>query len=170
MGAHDQGADAVQGRWLTIPRTLTFIFNSGDVLLMKRAAHKRVFPNRYNGVGGHIERDEDPYTSARRELREETGLDVPLMLRAVHQIDTGVSSGIMLFVFTGESSTREVASDDREGTLHWVSLASLDQYDLVEDIALMLPRITAAHAPLFAHVSYDAHDTIVMRYAQDNRA
>ena len=73
MGSEEQGADVIKGRWLTIPRTLCFVFNGDDLLLMRRAAHKRVFPNRYNGVGGHIERDEDPYTSAKREILEETG-------------------------------------------------------------------------------------------------
>ncbi|MGV2434622.1 MAG UNVERIFIED_CONTAM: hypothetical protein LVT10_06835 [Anaerolineae bacterium] len=38
MSQQDQGADATQGRWLVIPRTLCFSFFHGDrVLLMKRA-------------------------------------------------------------------------------------------------------------------------------------
>ena len=55
MSASEQGADATAGRWLTIPRTLCFVMNGSDVLLMKRSPHKKIFPNRYNGVGGHIE-------------------------------------------------------------------------------------------------------------------
>ncbi len=121
MGAQEQGANAVENRWLTIPRTLCFVLNGDDVLLMKRAAHKRVFPNRYNGVGGHIERDEDPLTSARREIKEETGLDVrDVRLRAVYNIDAGEATGIMLFVFTAVSDRRDVCAN-REGTLHWVA-------------------------------------------------
>src|SRR4030095_8613577 len=91
MGANQQGANATQGRWLTIPRTLCFVTNGDDVLLMRRAPHKRVFPNQYNGVGGHIERDEDVYASAKREILEETGLQVDnLRLRAIYNIDAGV--------------------------------------------------------------------------------
>lgn len=82
MGSKDQGTDT--SRWKVIPRTLCFITNGADVLLMKRAMHKRAFPGRYNGIGGHIERDEDPFTSARREIREETGLAVDdLRLRGI---------------------------------------------------------------------------------------
>jgi len=62
MGAKDQGADATAGRWLVIPRTLCFVTHGDDVLLLKRAGHKRVYPGLYNGVGGHLERDEDPLT------------------------------------------------------------------------------------------------------------
>lgn len=170
MGANEQGANATAGRWLTVPRTLCFIQNSDDILLMKRAPHKRIFPNRYNGVGGHIERDEDPYSSARREIFEETGLDVQdLRLCAVYNIDAGEASGIMLFVFVGYSDRREVLSDTEEGTLHWVSQHDLAQLDLVEDLPLILPRILNRPEnapPLFVHVSYDANDQIQMRFAE----
>lgn len=171
MGASEQGANATAGRWLTVPRTLCFILNGDDILLMKRAAHKRIFPNRYNGVGGHIERDEDPYSGAKREILEETGLQVhDLRLQAVYNIDAGEASGIILFVFTGYSTSREFVSDTEEGTLHWVSRMELAQLDLVEDLPLILPPILNQpedSPPLFVHVSYDVDDQIVMRFAQD---
>lgn len=166
MGAVQQGANATEGRWLTIARTLTFITHRDDVLLIKRGAHKRVFPNQYNGLGGHIERDEDPLTSAIREVREESGLIVPaLRLVAVHQIDTGDTTGILLFVFTGESDGRTIGQTD-EGTLEWVSLEKLAQIDLVEDLPMILPRYLKHTAePFFAHVSYNNSDVIQLRYA-----
>jgi len=168
MGAKQQGADATAGRWMTIPRTLTFVQHASDVLLMKRAAHKRVFPNQYNGLGGHIERHEDPLSSARREILEESGLEVSnLSLRAIHHIDAGESSGIMLFVFTAISPTRDFTSDTSEGTLEWVPIERLNEYDLVEDLPLILPRILSMQeqdAPQFAHVSYDDTDIIRIRY------
>lgn len=171
MGANEQGAAATAGRWLTVPRTLCFILSGDDILLMKRATHKRIFPNRYNGVGGHIERDEDPYSGARREILEETGLDVhDLRLCAVYNIDAGEATGILLFVFVGSSPSREFVSDMEEGTLHWVPVRELDRLDMVEDLPLILPRILNQPPnapPLFVHVSYDASDQIQMRFARD---
>lgn len=169
MGAHEQGANATDGRWLTIPRTLCFVLNGDDVLLMKRGAHKRVFPNRYNGVGGHIERDEDPLTSARREILEETGLYVrDIRLRAVYNIDAGETTGILLLVFTAYSDSRETQNND-EGTLHWIPRDEVMSLDLVEDLPHLLPRILDMPEdapPLFVHVSYDDHDVIQMRFAE----
>lgn len=169
MGAREQGADAVEGRWLAIPRTLCFVLHGDDVLLIRRAAHRRVFPNRYNGVGGHIERDEDPLTGARREIREETGLDVTdLRLRAVYQIDAGASAGIILFIFTATSNSRDFMTDCEEGTLHWVARSRLMELDLVEDLPLILPRILnmdPGDTPWFVHVSYDSDDHLQMRFA-----
>lgn len=168
MGAKNQGADATKNRWLTIPRTLSFVFNGDDVLLMKRAPTKRVFPNQYNGLGGHIESDEDPLTGAIREIEEESGLTVhSTKLVGVHNINAGQNTGIMLFVFTAISNNRQTNSDEREGTIHWIPTSELDNYDLVEDIPLILPRILAMQpddAPYFAHVSYDDTDTIQIRF------
>lgn len=169
MGAKQQGATDTQDRWLTIPRTLCFVFHGDDVLLMRRAPHKRIFPNQYNGLGGHIERNEDPYTGARREIKEESGLDVQqLRLCAVHNIDTGESSGIMLFIFTARSTSRDITVTSPEGSLHWIPLAQLDQYDLVEDLPVVLPHITSAQTPVpyFAHIAYDQDDQIIIKFAQ----
>ena len=169
MGAHEQGANATEGRWLTIPRTLCFVLNGGDVLLMKRGAHRRVFPNRYNGVGGHIERDEDPLTSARREILEETGLIVrDLRLRAVYNIDAGETTGILLLVFTAHSDSRKTQNSD-EGTLHWIPCGDVMDLDLVEDLPYLLPQILdmdEAASPLFVHLSYDESNAIQWRVAE----
>jgi 8-oxo-dGTP diphosphatase len=167
MGAQEQGAVHTDGRWLTVMRTLSFVLNGDDVLLMKRAAHKRIFPNRYNGVGGHVERDEDVFTSAYREIHEETGLAVErLHLCAIHNIDTAQATGITLFIFTAWSNHRSVIESD-EGTLEWVSRDMIDRYDLVEDLAAVLPKVLALPQnapPFYAHVSYDAQDKIQLRF------
>lgn len=172
MGSREQGAGLTEGRWLTIPRTLCFVLNGDSVLLMKRGAHKRVFPNRYNGVGGHIERDEDPLTSAVREVEEETGLRVHNMrLRAVYNVDAGDPTGIMVLVFTAWSDSRAVVPNE-EGTLHWVARDQVQTLDLVDDLPEMLPRILAMPddaPPLFVHLSYDAQDRVRLRITPEIR-
>jgi len=173
MGASEQGASATEGRWLVIPRTLSFVRNGEDVLLMKRGPHKRIFPNRYNGLGGHIERDEDVVASARREIEEESGLTVrDLRLRGIHQVDTGEATGILLFIYTAWSEGRAVV-DGPEGTLEWVHPRDLVSLDLVEDVAQILERLLSTDEnapPWYAHVSYDASDQIVLRFADEERA
>jgi isopentenyldiphosphate isomerase len=48
-----------------------------EVLLQKRAANKRTWPNRFDiSVAGHIDLAEDPLTAALRETREEIGLEI----------------------------------------------------------------------------------------------
>ena len=170
MGAKQQGADAIEGRWLVIPRTLCFVRNGNDVLLMKRSEHRRVFPNQFNGLGGHIESDEDARTAVIREVWEESGLEIQdVRLRAVHHINTNQATGIILFTFAAVSESRDVTSDSREGTLHWVPITEILDVDLVEDLPLILPRILSmpdAEPPLFLHVRYNADDQIQIHFAE----
>jgi 8-oxo-dGTP diphosphatase len=169
MGVIDQGANETDGRWLTIPRTLCFVINGDDVLLMKRAAHRRIFPNRYNGVGGHIEYNEDPLTSAKREIFEETGLVAyDIRLRAVYNVDTGAKTGIILFVFTAASDNRSVTANE-EGSLHWVHKDRVLELDLVDDLPQILPRLLSMKpydSPLFVHLSYDSADKVALRFSE----
>ncbi len=170
MGARDQGADAASGRWMVIPRTLCFVTNGTDVLLMKRGEHRRVFPGRYNGLGGHLERDEDPQSGAIREIREEAGLAVhDVRLRGISHVDAGQTVGILLFIFTAVADSRAVTDSD-EGTLHWVPITEAAKLPLVEDLPMLLSRLfgrDASRMPFFAHLWYDSNDKIVIDFAED---
>lgn len=172
MGAKDQGADATAGRWLTIPRTLCFVTHGNDILLLKRAQHKRVYPGRYNGLGGHIERDEDPLTSAIREVQEETGLDVTnVEFCGIIHVDAGAETGILVFVFKAEALDRQFA-DTSEGTLEWVPRDRIGSLPVVEDLPAVLARIFDDHRPLpfFAHSSYDSNDEQILLFAHPSEA
>ncbi|MGE0785127.1 MAG: NUDIX hydrolase [Sandaracinaceae bacterium] len=58
------------------------VVREGKVLAMRRAAHK-VGAGLWETVSGRIDRGEDPIDAARREAREETGLDVVLEERPI---------------------------------------------------------------------------------------
>jgi 8-oxo-dGTP diphosphatase len=148
---------------------LCFITHGTDVLLLKGAPTKRIWPNRYNGVGGHIERDEDVLTAAMREMTEETGLRVDeVRLRAVIHIDADDPQiGILLFVFTARARSRDFHPSP-EGTLEWVPQARLSNYELVEDLVELLPRILAMgphDPPLFGRYHYDEKDQLRIEWA-----
>lgn len=169
MGAQEQAI--VSGRWSAIPRTLIFIQQGDAVLLMKRSATTPIFPNRYNGIGGHVERDEDVLSAALREIEEETGLTAPhlraVQLRGIIQVDAGKAMGILIFVFSAEAISREVRDSD-EGALAWVALQDAAKLPVVDDLPLILPRLFGAQAQqalFYAHSSYDANNQLVMRFA-----
>ena len=60
-------------RYVVVPRTLCFVFHENDVLLIKRSPFRRLFPNKINGLGGHVEQDEDVYGAVVREIKEGRG-------------------------------------------------------------------------------------------------
>jgi 8-oxo-dGTP diphosphatase len=167
MTRAQQGVAASRERWQAVPRTLCFVRHGDDVLLLKGAPTKRIWPNLYNGLGGHVEPGEDVYASVVREVREECGLEVrDVRLRAVTVVDAGdPSAGIIFFTFTAWSDTRAV-TPSHEGALDWAPRTRLGEYALVEDLSEMLPRILALPddaQPLFAHYSYDADEQLVIR-------
>jgi 8-oxo-dGTP diphosphatase len=136
------------------PRTLSFLLSGKDVLLIRRSSRADLFPGVFNGVGGHVERGEDILSAARREVREETGLDVSdLSLRCVLHVNEGTDRpGVLVFVFVGHTQDRGVA-ESSEGTLHWVSLAHINELNLMPDLPPILNRVLAIPEdaqPLFA--------------------
>jgi 8-oxo-dGTP diphosphatase len=166
MGQKDQGVPASAGRYQVVPRTLCFVTHGDDVLLLKGAPDKRLWANQYNGVGGHVERDEDVYAAALREICEETGWSAgdlrALQLRGL----VNVSVGVMLFVFTAQARRKQVGASV-EGTLEWIPRHRLQDYALVQDLPILLSRILSSPGdapPFFAHYSYDENDQLVIRF------
>ena len=147
MRWEEQGLEHA-ARYAVIPRTLSFLTQGEEVLLLRGAPTKRLWANLLNGIGGQIEPGEDPLDGARREIREETGLAVEaLTLRAVvHVAGRGPHAGVIFFVFTGKAPCRNVRAS-HEGALEWHRLDALPYAEMVEDLAVLLPRLFAAEAP-----------------------
>jgi 8-oxo-dGTP diphosphatase len=179
MPASDQGN--LTGRYSLIPRTLIFLSCGKRMLLIKGAPHKRLWANLYNGLGGHVERGEDILSSARRELREEAGIEgVNLWLCALLTIDTGKETGIGVYVFRGEYAQDDIDNVDSEiavghpfpsaeGELEWAPLSQLSQLPLVEDLYTLLPRLLALQAgdpPLSVLYQYGENGEMEIRFGK----
>jgi 8-oxo-dGTP diphosphatase len=165
MPSSDQGA--ASGRYSLIPRTLTFIRWGDRVLLIRGAPHKKLWANRYNGVGGHVERGEDVLSSAHRELKEETGLEVSrLHWCGMVTVDTGGPIGIGIYIFKGEYEGGKLV-ESREGSLEWLPLAGPADYPLVEDLPAILERVfgpAGDSEPFSAHYHYNDQDQLVITF------
>lgn len=167
MGRKDQGVEKSLHRYQVIPRVLVFVLDGDRVLLLRGAPHKRLWANKYNGLGGHVEQGEDVFTAALREVHEESGIEVSnLRLRGVVTIDVGQPVGILLFVFLADAVTTEPRPSS-EGSLEWVPLHALADRDVVEDITVILPEALAADrqgAVFFAHYAYDSQDNLLITW------
>jgi len=169
MGHEAQGAARSRHRYQVIPRTLCFVTQGDGVLLLRGGPQKRLWAGLYNGVGGHIEPREDVYSAARREIHEETGLQVSdVRLRALIHVDAqDPDVGILLFVFTAEAAARTVIASE-EGTLEWLPRDALPLDHVMEDLPVLLPRLLAmgpTDPPLSVVYTYDDDDRLVISFA-----
>jgi 8-oxo-dGTP diphosphatase len=154
-------------RYSLIPRTAIFLRDGDSFLLLKGSSNKRIWPGRYNGVGGHVDRGEDILTAALRELREETGLEASLWLCGTVVVDSG-AVGIGLFVFSGVRTGGKLR-ESSEGKAEWVASNQIETLPTVPDVPLLIARIRQMNRgdPPFAarsHYRQDGH--LVLEFAE----
>ena len=163
MGSSEQGVQ--KDRYKVIPRVLIFIFKDKDVLLLKGAPTKKIWANKYNGIGGHVEKGEDALNAARRELSEETGLGIEdLKLTGTVLIDPGGETGITLYVYYGDYKGGEL-KPSIEGSLEWINSADIGRYPVVEDLITLVPlvRNSFLDGKCFSGMyRYDKNDQLVI--------
>jgi 8-oxo-dGTP diphosphatase len=165
MPQSDQGI--TKDRYMVIPRTAIFLRRGDSFLLLKGAPTKRLWANKYNGLGGHVDRGEDVLSAAKRELLEETGLEVELWLCGTVIVDAG-EIGICIFLLSGECPEGK-PQPSAEGKAEWFEYDAIAELPVVEDVPILLSKIRHMQRgdPLFSARSYyDEQERLIVEFAE----
>ena len=97
------------------------VFREGRVLAMRRAP-RRVGAGLWETLSGRVEAGEQPVDAARRETREETGLEIdldprPVMAYAARRGD----DPLVVIVYRARSNAGEVERSDEHDEHRWLT-------------------------------------------------
>jgi len=115
------GEEAKQ--WVAVT---VLVFSDERMLSMRRAASQDAGPGLWEGVSGRAQPDEDPIAAARREVIEETGLDVEIRSQpvAVYAARRG-KEPMTVIVFAAELLGGEVRLSEEHDGYRWCDLEEL---------------------------------------------
>lgn len=126
----------------------------GWVLLQERDEHAPVAPDQWGIVGGHVDPGEDWTSAMRRELREETGLELPAeTLEIWYEGDQtpetkarpGLRNHWQLWVGRADLTDDDIVVGEGRRIV-FVDPTALEGLDLAEAAAYYLPRFLASDA------------------------
>lgn len=106
-----------------------FTMNSkGELLITKRAPEKKPYPNMWEITGGAVVAGEDSLDAARRELREETGIEVAnreLNLILTHK---GNSAFVDIYIAHKDIPAEKLTMQpDETSAAKWVKLSEFER-------------------------------------------
>lgn len=141
------------GERKAIPAVLIYPRCGGRVLMLHRVTREHDFhKGKWNGLGGKCEPDESPLETARRELLEESGLDLPeaafrsLGILQFPNFKPAKGEDWLVFVFLAEVPPERRGEDRRteEGELHWIAEDKLLALNLWPGDREFLPLVLRA--------------------------
>ena len=145
--------DAAAARGRVVPSTLVYVRRGGHTLMMRKArGHQK---GKWNGLGGKAEPGEMPEACARREVREEAGLEVETLdyrgLIVFPRFDG--SNDWYVWIFLASARGEPVASD--EGHLEWVPTERIRDLDVHAGDRVFLPWLDLPGRVFNARFDYE---------------
>ena len=142
--------------------TMVYCIKDGDVLLMLR--NKEPNLGLWVGPGGKLEPGESPYDCAKRELYEETGLEVnDLYFRGlITEISPRPDWQWLMFLYVATEFSGTLVEDKREGRLCWCSLSEVMQLPIPEADSVFFQKVININMPFYqAKFVYDSDLSLV---------
>ena len=131
--------------------TLCYIEKDGKYLMIHRTKKKNdENRDKWIGIGGKIESGESPFDSARREIKEETGLSASsLSYRGIVTFVSDILETEYMHLFTCQDFSGEVSWECDEGELAWIEKKELLSLPMWEGDKIFL-KLLETDTPFFS--------------------
>jgi 8-oxo-dGTP pyrophosphatase MutT (NUDIX family) len=111
----------------------------GRIFFQMRSASRKLFPNTWDIVGGHLEPGETPEQAMRREVHEETGWTVSTILATVGEIaytgDDGIERTETDFLVRVDGDLdRPCLEQGKHTEFRWLGPDDLDVLDINQPV------------------------------------
>lgn len=111
---------------------------------MRRSSKKKYAPGKIHPFGGKIDKNENPFDGAVREIREELGIEIEnLMLEAVVteiQPDDKKPENWMIFYFSADYKKGEIMQTE-EGEILYLTPLEIKSADLFPSVKSIIDKI-----------------------------
>jgi len=121
-----------------------FVKKGNKYLLLHRNPAKRIMPNIWMAPGGHREFNEGLFACARREIREETGLEITnIQIKATgNAYIKDIDQEFFFHMLVADYASGELKSNEEDGTLEWLTKKEILKLDnLLPELKNVLPHI-----------------------------
>jgi len=147
-----------------------FVRRDDKILMLRRSPEKKYAPNYLHPVGGKLEKDENPYMCAKREVLEEAGIKIKnIHLEAVFleiQPEKYEPYNWVIYHFSADYKSGEVKQTE-EGELIWLTEQELQKDQLFPSVKPVIHHILDKNkGTIFTTVEY-ADDHKIINYITD---
>ena len=123
------------------------VLEDGRIIFQRRTKDAKYNPGMLGFFGGHIEKDEPPSLALRRELQEETSLDVeelefkPVSSYTISKDVLNTEDDRSFHLFRVEVPTEHFDVYEGDGAEAYTKAEALTQSDLIESVRYALEKI-----------------------------
>lgn len=118
--------------------------NQNEVLVLRRSIKVKTMQEKWAGVSGYLEKNEDLLSRALTEIYEETGINKDeLILRKIfNQLNVQIHDEMLIIIqpFGFVSNTRKVVLDWEHSDYAWINHREMDNFDFVPRLKKIITR------------------------------
>ena len=147
--------------------SVIFIYCKNKYLFLKRASHKRIDPNKLNGVGGRLEEGENFLQGAIRETEEETGYVITpenIFFSGIIELNGGYEHNHIIGLFKAEVFDFDIPKKDTtdDGELIWIDKEEIMNFEneIVDDVKYYFKDIMEGNIINFVNAKLDDNQKV----------